>query len=69
MCFGAIVNSRIENVIFALHDKDNGFMRKNINNNIFNSHLKYVEGGILENESKKIIQDFFLKKRNNDKLQ
>ena len=69
MCFGAIVNSRIENVIFALHDKDNGFMCKNINNNIFNSHLKYVEGGILENESKKIIQDFFLKKRNNDKLQ
>ena len=68
MCYGAILNSRIKEIIFGLHDSENGFIKKNNSSNIIESHLKYVQGGILENESKKIIQDFFLKKRNNDKL-
>ena len=68
MCYGAILNSRIKEIIFGLHDSENGFMKKNNSSNVTESHLKYVQGGILENESKKIIQDFFLKKRNNDKL-
>ena len=68
MCYGAILNSRIKRIIFGLHDPENGFIKKNNSSNLIESHLKYVQGGILENESKKIIQDFFLKKRNNDKL-
>ena len=68
MCYGAILNSRIKEIIFGLHDLEHGFITKNSSSNVVESHLKYVEGGILENESKKIIQDFFLKKRNNDKL-
>ena len=68
MCYGAILNSRIKEIIFGLHDSENGFIKKNNSSNVAESHLKYVQGGMLENESKKIIQDFFLKKRNNDKL-
>ena len=68
MCYGAILNSRIKEIIFGLHDSENGFIKKNNSSNVTESHLKYVQGGMLENESKKIIQDFFLKKRNNDKL-
>ena len=69
MCYGAIVNSRIKNIFFGLHDQENGFVKLNKNNDMFKNHLKYIEGGILEFESKKIIQDFFLKKRKSDKLQ
>ena len=68
MCYGAILNSRIKEIIFGLHDPENGFIKKNNSSNVVESHLKYVQGGMLENESKKIIQDFFLKKRNNHKL-
>ena len=69
MCYGAIVNSRIKNIFFGLHDQENGFVKLNKSNDMFKNHLKYIEGGILEFESKKIIQDFFLKKRKSDKLQ
>ena len=61
MCYGAIINSRIKNLFFGLHDDKNGFMKNN--KNLFKNHLKYVEGGVLEFESKILIQDFFLKKR------
>ena len=62
MCIGAILNSRIENLYFGVSDKENGYITTNkfINNSV---HLKSIEGNILEFDSKKIIQDFFLNKR------
>ena len=62
MCIGAILNSRIENLYYGMSDKENGYIttKKFINNSV---HLKSIEGSILEYDSKKIIQDFFLNKR------
>ena len=63
MCWGAIRNSRISQVYFGVNDKG-------INLKILQSklefdmpHLSFVEGGILEYDCKKILQDFFLNKR------
>jgi len=63
MCWGAIRNSRISNVYFGANDEG-------INLEILQSklefdmpHLSFVEGGILEYDCKKILQDFFLNKR------
>tara|TARA_B100000674_G_scaffold452833_1_gene424675 strand:+ start:111 stop:560 length:450 start_codon:yes stop_codon:yes gene_type:complete len=63
MCWGAIRNSRISNVYFGVNDEA-------VNLEILQSklefdmpHLSFVEGGILEYDCKKILQDFFLNKR------
>ena len=63
MCWGAIKNSRISNVYFGANDEG-------VNLEILQSklefdmpHLSFVEGGILEYDCKKILQDFFLNKR------
>ena len=63
MCFGAILNSRIENIYFGLSDKKNGFRIKMKKNNIFSSHLRLIESGLLENDAKYILQNFFINKR------
>ena len=63
MCWGAIRNSRISQVYFGANDQG-------INLEILQSklefdmpHLSFVQGGILEYDCKKILQDFFLYKR------
>ena len=63
MCFGAILNARIEKLYYGMEDSDKGFKKFEEVNNLFISHLNYIEGNVLELESKKIIQDFFKKKR------
>ena len=62
MCFGAIMNSRISQLFYGMHniDLDDNF---NMSELLFNSHLKYIKGGILLDECKEIVQNFFLKKR------
>ncbi len=63
MCFGAIINSRIEKIFFGSTDLQKGF-RKVYNKTDFpTSHLKNIESNILESDCRKIIQDFFKKKR------
>jgi tRNA(adenine34) deaminase len=63
MCYGAIVNSRISDIYYGLSDLDKGFNSLNHKIDLYTSHLKSIEGNILELESKRIIQDFFKKKR------
>jgi len=63
MCFGAILNSRIEKIYYGMADSDKGFKKFKERNNLSMSHLNQIEGNVLESESKKIIQDFFKKKR------
>ncbi len=67
MCFGAIVNSRINHLYYGLQDLENGFSIKIKNNNLFNRHLKKIKHGILKNDCKYLIQDFFINKRKNNK--
>ncbi len=64
MCAGAIINARIKNVYFGAFDKKAGCFGSvtDFNNLNFNHHPK-VEGGILEEESRTLLSDFFKKLR------
>ena len=63
MCFGAILNSRINHLYYGLQDLENGFSVKIKNDRLFNNHLKNIKHGILKNDCKYLIQDFFINKR------
>ena len=64
MCIGAILHARIEAVYFGTCDTNLGVISELKDTfKIKMPHLKFIKGGVLEHECKKIIQDFFLKKR------
>jgi len=63
MCFGAIANSRIERIYYGSIDEEKGFTKIKKQTDYLTPHLNYVEGNILELDCRKIIQDFFKKKR------
>lgn len=60
MCTGAIINSRISTVIFGAYDLKMGCMDSVINlcDYPFN-HKPEIYGGIMEDECKEILIDFF----------
>lgn len=64
MCTGAIINSRISTVIFGAYDSKAGCMDSVINlcDYPFN-HKPEIYGGIMEDECKEILADFFKKLR------
>ncbi len=65
MCAGAIVNSRIPKIYFGAYDKKNGACGSQINLLTMPENFRpEYEGGILENECTKLIQDFFRELRN-----
>ena len=59
MCAGATYWSQIKRIVFAAYDKKRGFLQ---NKNIAHPKTK-IKGGVLENESLKILQKFFKEKR------
>ena len=59
MCSGAIIQSRIKKIICSIKNEKYGELN-NINNYLNQLDITY---GILEDESKKIMKDFFIKKR------
>lgn len=65
MCAGAIIHSRIKRLVFAAFDPKTGAYNSKfdiLKNNYLN-HQVECEGGILEEESRKLLQDFFREKR------
>ena len=64
MCAGAIINARIARVVYAASDEKYGACRSvcSLFDMNFN-HRPAVEAGILEDEAKKLMQDFFHKLR------
>ncbi len=64
MCFGAILNARIKNIYYGFPDIKYGFRSKLKKEKLFSSnHLKHIEGGVLELDCKKVVEDFFVSKR------
>ena len=64
MCAGAIVNSRIDRVVFGAYDMQAGCCGSVINLNAYPfNHAFTVTGGVLENECKNLLTDFFKSKR------
>ena len=64
MCAGAIINARIDRVVFGAYDKRAGAMGTVFDINSFGlNHRCEVEGGVMEEESVGLLRDFFKKKR------
>lgn len=60
MCSGAIHLSKIKKVVYALDDKEKGYLRKSREN--INKKLIIISN-ILESESKNLLESFFFKLR------
>ena len=68
MCAGAIINARFKNVFFGAYDSKAGCFGSVIDFNTlpFNHHPT-VQGGIMEEECKSLLTEFFKKLRNKKK--
>ena len=65
MCLGAIFHARISNLIFGAYDPKTGACERAVNlkeNKELNHHC-VIYGGVLEEESKTLLQNFFEIKR------
>ena len=68
MCYGAILNSRISNIIYGFSDTDKGFkMRLNKELILYRNHLKNIEGNVLNIDCKMLVDIFFKSKRKKNK--
>ena len=68
MCAGAVINSRIDRVVFGAYDKRAGAMGSVFDINSFGlNHICEVEGGVLEEERAALLREFFKKKRDGAK--
>ena len=65
MCVGALVHARIEEVIFSAYDPKSGALESNGNllESNFLNHRFSFQGGLLENESSRLLKNFFNDKR------
>lgn len=66
MCAGAIINSRIKKLYYGLSDDKPTSTTSYFNENSLN-HKVEIESGLLVDECKKLLQDFFINLRKNKK--
>src|SRR5436189_2692464 len=71
MCAGALVNARIEKLIFATHDPKAGFCGSlgNLVQDARLNHRLVVETGLMEERARQLLQDFFRQLRQRDKTE
>ena len=71
MCAGALVNARIERLVFAAFDPKAGFCGSlgNLVQDARLNHRLEVEGGFMEERSRQMLQDFFRKLRQRDRTE
>ena len=68
MCAGAIVNARIPRVVFGTHDIRFGAFGSRLDlTKLELNHTPEVEGGILEDETRTILTEYFRRKRQKNK--
>lgn len=63
MCAGAIVNARIESVVYGASDNKAGAFGTMINLTDYPLYKPQIIGGILREECSQLLSDFFKKKR------
>ncbi len=60
MCMGAILNARIDTLVFGAYDLEKGFADSKVNSkNLLKSKKPEIFGGIFEDECKKLLKNFF----------
>lgn len=62
MCAGALYWSKIGRVVYGAKDEKNGFRKTTEHRSPFHPHTK-VENGLLEDECKQLMKNFFKEKR------
>ena len=70
MCCGAIIHARLAGVIVAATDEKTGalFSSFHANSTHLSNHRFWAISGVLENESRSLLQNFFKKKREKKKI-
>jgi tRNA(adenine34) deaminase len=70
MCLGAIMHARIDRIVFGASDSKTGVCgsKTNLDSKAFFNHKVKIDGGVLEEESKAILQSFFKSKRQPNKF-
>ena len=64
MCAGAIINARIERVVYAVHDIRFGAFGSLLDlSKLPLNHKPELVGGVLEEENRALLSDYFKKKR------
>jgi len=65
MCLGAIMHARIERVVFGASDPNTGVCgsKADLTSEEFFTHKIKVDGGVLADENKEILQSFFKSRR------
>ena len=71
MCAGALVNARVERLVFAAYDPKAGFCGSlgNLVQDARLNHRLEVEGGFMEERSRMMLQDFFRQLRERDRTE
>tara|TARA_B110000008_G_scaffold108949_1_gene111999 strand:+ start:98 stop:559 length:462 start_codon:yes stop_codon:yes gene_type:complete len=69
MCFGAMVHARIDRIVYGASDPKTGVCGScmNLNKENFFNHNVSITSGILENQSKELLQVFFKSRRNSQR--
>ena len=65
MCLGAMMHARVERIVYGAHDPKTGVCGSSenlIDANCFN-HKIYLVSGVLENECKHLLKNFFISRR------
>ena len=70
MCLGAIMHARIDRIVFGASDPKTGVCgsKANLTSEAFFTHKVKIDGSVLEEESKAILQSFFKSKRQTNKF-
>jgi tRNA(adenine34) deaminase len=71
MCAGALVNARVERLVFGASDPKAGFCGSlgNLVQDARLNHRLEVEGGYMEERSREMLQDFFRRLRQRDRTE
>jgi tRNA(adenine34) deaminase len=71
MCAGALVNARVDRLVFAAYDPKAGFCGSlgNLVQDARLNHRLEVEGGFMEERSRAMLQDFFRQLRQRDRTE
>ena len=65
MCLGAIMHARVERIVYGASDPKTGVCgsKTDLTSESFFTHKVKVDGGVLEEENKEILQSFFKSRR------
>ncbi|HEX8252501.1 MAG TPA: nucleoside deaminase [Thermoanaerobaculia bacterium] len=71
MCAGALVNARVDRLVFAAYDPKAGFCGSlgNLVQDARLNHRLQLEGGFMEERSREMLQAFFRKLRQRDRTE